>query len=75
MEASARRSRLSADEHSHEIALVSTKTVTGLEWRLRIGDELDGRFCPEVGVFTEADAEPADVFPKVMRRATFGGEA
>jgi hypothetical protein len=70
--AKARRSRsngeerqMAARDEDFEITLNRNRTVTGWEWRLRVGD----RLVPALGVFTKLDEHPADVLPRVLRKA------
>jgi hypothetical protein len=52
------------------IVLRRNETVTGYEWWLKI--ETEGRALtsavPDPGVFTDRDARPEEVLPKVLRK-------
>jgi hypothetical protein len=59
-----------ARDEDFDLTLNRTRTVTGFEWRLRVGD----RMVPAIGVFTELNEHPADVLPRVLRKAMSEGD-
>lgn len=46
--------------------LVASRTATGLEWRLRIGNLWPP--VPKTGIFTDHDVSPQEVLPRVLRK-------